>query len=360
MKKTIVSVMALVLCVSLLATAAFSGGSPYAVPGAKTSAVAAPRGALVLDTQSEIIMRSDQPYEPEKSSPIDLKNYKLVFEDEFEGDSVDMSVWRRNTADGYPVRAGIYTSLYTRVNDGKLYMPIKLVDHEVNGETIQTWAQDSLELRKVYTYGYFECRAIMPKAHNGLGAFWLQSPDAYVDGVAPWGGTEVDIIESQCYGGSQIGSYGNDPQIYEVNIHYNSEANRQKLRAHGIRVPGADMYENFHTYGMLWTPKWYVFYVDGLAAYKTTFGMAGPDAQQFVRLTTELRGSNYKKAAASYVDNDDTDMIVDYVRIWQLDNPSDYPDFESSRPVSFINDLITRVFAFFDRVADFFRKMFHA
>ena len=360
MKKLFISITAFVLTVTLIAGGALFVGNPYAVPGAKAVPGAAPMGALVLDNQSELVMRSDQAYTPEKSSPIDLTGYKLVFSEEFEGDAIDESVWSVYHGPAFAARAGIRTSEYTRVKDGKLYMPIKLVDYELNGETIKTWAIDDIQLKQTYSFGYFEFRAIMPKAHNGSGGFWMQSPQAYTDGVAPRGGAEIDICESQCYKGSHIGSYGNDPQIYEVNIHYNSEANRQKLRAHGIKVPGADMYENFHTYGVLWTPKWYVFYVDGLAAYKTTFGVAGPEADEYVRLSTDLRGGNYQKASDAFVENDDTDMIVDYVKIWQLDDPADYPDFESAKAVSFINDLITRVFAFFDRVADFFRKMFHA
>ncbi len=358
MKKICLSSIAVFLTVALLLCGALLGGNPYTVPDAKTLSGAAPRGALVLDAQTELTMRSDMAYEPEKNNPIDLTGYKLVFNEEFEGTEINKSVWSLHEGDGDPDRAGIRTSKYTYVSDGKLYMPIKLVDFEYNGETVKTWTLDSLAMKECYSYGYFECRAIMPKAHNGSGAFWLQSPYSYVDGIAPTGGVEVDIVESQCYGGSHIGSYQNNPQIYEVNIHYNSDANRKKLRAHGIKVPGDDMYENFHTYGLLWTPKWYVFYVDGYPAYKTTFGMAGPEAQEYVRLSTDLRGSNLKAASDAYVDNNDTAMIVDYVKIWQLDDPGDYPDFESNKVLSYFNDIITRIYAFFDKVADFFRSLF--
>ena len=356
MTKSFKIAVSLLLAFALFVCGSVLLGDPFRYEGTRIAG-AAPRGALVLDNQSELIYRSTQTYSPEKSSPIDLKGYDLVFEDEFDGDALDLSVWS-HVADGSPVRAGVNTSLYTRVNDGNLYLPVKLVDYDYNGQNIRTWAFGDIQLQQVYTYGYFECRAIMPKAHQGLGAFWLTSPYAYVDGVAPEGGVEVDIIESQCYGGSQNGWYGNDPQIYEINIHYNSAANRKKLGAHGISVPGADMYEEFHTYGLLWTPKWYVFYVDGLPVYKTTFGVAGPNSEEQVRLCTELRGSNFKKLDAAYVDNDDTDMIVDYVKIWQLDDPAKYPTFESKQSVNFFNDIINRVFSFFDRVADFFRSLF--
>ncbi len=358
MKKVFISVTAFVLSVSLLAAGAIFGVNPCTAPGSVTVPGAAPRGALVLDSQSELVMRNDRAYEPETKSPIDLTGYDLVFSDEFDGTSVDWDIWQAGYPEGTPARAGFYTSEYLRVDDGLLHVPMKPVDYEYKGQTVQAYTLSWFYMKQCYTYGYYECRAIMPKCHNGSGAFWMYSPDAYTDGVAPLGGSEVDIIESQCYGGSHIGSYQNDPQIYEVNIHYNSEANRQKLRAHGIKVPGADMYENFHTYGLLWTPKWYVFYVDGYPAYKTTFGMAGTEAKEYVSLSTDLRGDGCQKAPNSYVENDNTEMVVDYVRIWQLDNPADYPDFESSKVVSFFNDIITRIYSFFDRVADFFRSLF--
>ena len=358
MKKICISLTVFFLTVSLLICGSLFAGNPYSVPGSQNFAGAAPRGALVLDNQTEVTMRTDLAYEPETKSPIDLTGYNLVFDEEFEGTQLDYSIWNASFPEAVPSRGGIKTHDYTYVKDGNLYIPIKLVDYEYNGEIVKTWAMDSIAMKECYSYGYFECRAIMPKAHNGSGAFWLQSPYSYVDGVAPTGGVEVDIVESQCYGGSHIGSYQNDPQIYEVNIHYNSDANRQKLRAHGIKVPGADMYENFHTYGLLWTPKWYVFYVDGYPAYKTTFGMAGPEAQEFVRLSTDLRGSNLKAASDAYVDNNDTAMVVDYVRIWQLDDPNDYPDFDSNSVLKGFNDFITRIYSFFDRIADFFRALF--
>ncbi len=357
MKKICISLIAVLLTVSLLAGGAVSGVNPYSLPDAKKIVGAAPRGALVLDNQTELPNRNDKAYDPEKKSPIDLKDFDLVFNEEFEGPELDYSVWERVYPDGTPNRAGVFTGEYTRISEGKLYLPIRLVDYEVNGETIRTWAMDDIQLKQNYTYGYFECRAIMPKAHNGLGAFWLQSPDAYTDGIAPKGGVEIDIIESQCYGGYN-NLYNNDQQVYEINIHYNSNENRKKLRAHGINVPGADMYEEFHTYGLLWTPDWYVFYVDGCPAYKTNFGMAGPNAKEYVFLTTDLRGDNYKISSGGYVDNNDTDMVVDYVRIWQLDNPDDYPDFSSSKINVAFNNFITRVYTFFDKVADFFRDLF--
>ncbi len=357
MKKAFISLTAVILTLTLVFGSALFGVNPYTVPGAKTLAGAAPRGALVLDNQTELPNRNDQAYDPETKSPINLKNYDLVFSEEFEGSALDDSTWERVYPNGTPNRAGIFTSEYTRVSDGKLYMPIMLVDYEINGETIRTWAMDDIQLKQNYTYGYFECRAIMPKAHNGLGAFWLQSPDAYTDGIAPEGGVEIDIIESQCYGGYN-NLYNNDQQVYEINIHYNSNENRKKLRAHGINVPGADMYEEFHTYGLLWTPKYYVFYVDGYPAYKTDFGMAGPNAKEYVFLTTDLRGNNFSISENGYVENNNTDMIVDYVKIWQLDDPNDYPDFSSSKINVAFNSFITRLYSFFDRVADFFRALF--
>lgn len=358
MKKLFISIAAVVLAVTVFFGGAVYGGNPYAIPGAAKLPGAAPFGALVLDSQNELINRTEQAYTPESGSPIDLSGYELVFEEEFEGDSLDGSRWFHVFPDGTLGRAGIKSSQYTRLEDGKLCIPIILADHEVNGTIRQTWISDDIQLRQNYSYGYYEIKAIMPRAHDGTGAFWLWSPMAYTDGVAPDGGVEIDIIESQNYGGNTSGKYGNDPQTYEVNIHYNSDENRQRLHAHGIKVPGADMYNEFHTYGLLWTPKWYVFYVDGLPAYKTTFGIAGTQAEEFVRLSTSLRGANFQKSSVAYVDNDDTDFIVDYVRIWQLDDPSGYPDFESGAFMNFLNNFITGIFTFFDRVADFFRALF--
>lgn len=247
---------------------------------------------------------------------VDLTGYELVWNDEFEGDSLDRTKWRGHGTDLdsdapvpiYGAENGHEAAYYSRecvnVKDGNLILSIR---HSDGSEPAKPagWYSASLDTDgiKDFTYGYFECRAKLAKAVAGNSAFWLNSRVAYDTSVPYQEGNEIDIMESMCYGNSHQGSVEN-------NIHYFDSTGHKFLHARWVIVDG-NPYEEFHTYGVKWDTSGYTFYVDGKECRNTDFGLAsGPE---YIVLSNYMR--DFKTQS---IVGDSADFVVDYVRVYQL------------------------------------------
>ena len=112
-----------------------------------------------------------------------------------------------------------------------------------------------------------------------------------------------------------------------------------------VKNPGYDpgnatatsLQDNFHTYGMLWTPSGYTFYVDGQETYRVATGTSYTP-QHLILATYVYPPSGGFPAGFTYgpkgaVTNDVT--LVDYVRVWQRP-VAEIPDIDAvaGRPVA--------------------------
>ena len=178
---------------------------------------------------------------------------RLTFEDQFEGDSLDLTKWaycpeqRRQDVGGY------WNNAMTEVRGGNLWLWAKI---DENGKPI-SGAIRSLGVFE-QAYGYFECRMMFPKTTGFWGAFWMMCGNVgKVDGSAV-SGAEIDIIES-----------GECPRK-GVNhaIHWDGYGEAHKSVAHVFKAP--ELYEGWHTYALAWTKDEYIFYVDDRETWRTS------------------------------------------------------------------------------------------
>lgn len=248
--------------------------------------------------------------------PLDLTGYRMVWNDEFEGDAVDQTKWRGHgpdlnsdslikVYDATDTHEALYYSRdCVQVKDGNLILSIRHSDGS-DPSRPKGWYCASLDTAatKQFSYGYFECRAILAKAVAGNSAFWLNSAVAYDTSVPKEEGNEIDIMESMRYGVEHQGSVEN-------NIHYFDSTGHQRLHARWVIV-GDDAYDQFHTYGVKWDTTGYTFYVDGKECRQTDFGLAwGPE---YIVLSNYMRDFTNQSIVG-----DSADFIVDYVRVYQL------------------------------------------
>lgn len=108
------------------------------------------------------------------------------------------------------------------------------------------------------TYGYFEIRARVPRGQGLWPAFWMLRP-----GMWP---PEIDVIET----------LGHDPEQIEMHVHWNDPDGKHQSEGCEVRVPTAT--QQFHTYGVLWTPEAIVRFIDRkpVAASPTRAELDGP------------------------------------------------------------------------------------
>ena len=108
--------------------------------------------------------------------------------------------------------------------------------------------------------------------------------------------------------------FKNDQEICQA-LHWDGygkhhgNAAKKTICKHNIR-------KGFHTYALVWTPKEYVFYIDGKESWRTSAGGVS-QVPAFVKLTTEVSAKGKKKwngdpAKANLPDH----FIVDYVRVY--------------------------------------------
>jgi hypothetical protein len=155
----------------------------------------------------------------------------------------------------------------------------------------------------VHRYGYYEIRCKLPTQEGWWAAFWLQSPEIGSTLDPAESGVEVDIMENFSRDG-----------IISHNIHWNGYGKNQKSASSGKRQLQATK-DGFHTFGLYWSPKGYVFYVDG----KISWEIGGPVShrEQFILLSTECNGYRYDGPAPDLKKAVLPDhFIVDYVRVF--------------------------------------------
>lgn len=119
------------------------------------------------------------------------------------------------------------------------------------------------------TGGYFEIRCKVPYAKGIWSAFWLM-PDneiAFSENDVQWSGEdglEIDIMESP-------NVYQKSKRAQNQNIHVihadGYDERLKTIRSNSIHVP--KMYDEFHTYSLLWDEDKYTFFIDGKKTWET-------------------------------------------------------------------------------------------
>lgn len=257
---------------------------------------------------------------------LDLSNMKLVFEDDFSG-GLNRTIWQ--TSFDNPIRRGGYwADEQTFTENGKL---IIRTEYKENGKYGPGWYTGTcLSKGKLdFTYGYFEVKCKAPAAEGLWSAFWMQC-DNMANGDTNCGknGAEIDIMESPYY---------NDPflaaQTYRNTtthtVHVDGYGRQHKSKNSGFFRVNNDMYKEFNTYGVLWTEKEYIFYINGTETWRTGFGVSR--VPEYLWLSVEIAGGP-DNANPDNTDNKFTwagdirnnpqaafpaDFIIDYIRVYQ-------------------------------------------
>ena len=263
-------------------------------------------------------------------------SWKLVWSDEFDGDSLNTNVWTRETGgSGWGNNELQYYTDRTDnsyVSDGTL----KIVAKRENYSNCRfTSARLKTAGKKSFKYGKMEAR-IKVNGGNQDGvwpAFWMMGDD----GTAwPWCG-ELDIME-----------HANSRNYVEGTIHWNAGGSSYNTPYNHIfwgsySVPAYYYYSDnnngingWHTYGVIWdenTIKWYVDNNIYLTAYLNDDNAYAFRKNHYFLLNLAL-GSNATGYTGNIAPNDSfqsATMEVDYVRAYSGSGELN-PDGGSSQP----------------------------
>ncbi|MCR5041289.1 MAG: family 16 glycosylhydrolase [Clostridia bacterium] len=250
---------------------------------------------------------------------------ELIWSDEFDGDLLDTQKWEGHyCGNGEPsVRRGSYwhTDMAT-VQDGALHIRTEYCPEGYNGNGKPGWYTCGIDTNGLFepTYGYFECRCILPKGSGLWSAFWMISDNMAFsaergDVEGGTDGAEIDVFESPFYGTGA-------PRRVTSNIHYDGYG--EYHRSANVCEPYVlfnDPYEKYNTYGIEWDENGYTFYINGIKTGYSDFGGASR-VPEYLILSVEVDGGDanpYRtwSSGALTPETETTDFIIDYVRAYR-------------------------------------------
>ncbi|TQI69159.1 glycosyl hydrolase family 16 [Gramella sp. Hel_I_59] len=181
---------------------------------------------------------------------------KIIFEEDFNADTLNMEIWNYEEGDGCPDLCGwgnnekqIYNRDYVALEDGKL-----VITAEKKGDTYYSGkinSKDNVE----FTYGVIEVKAKLATGKGLWPAIWMLGADISEVGWPASG--EIDIVEY----------IGREPGIVFTSLHtpasHGNTINTKKTKI-------TDIEEGYHTYKAVWTPDYIKFFVDGNQLYRFT------------------------------------------------------------------------------------------
>ncbi len=248
------------------------------------------------------------------------KNWKLVWNDEFDGTELDTSKWgfRLNfwgqrfktfTTEGVELDGNSHLRLHMIRKGDDFYSPhlqTGSLCYDIPKDSNGFWPFGKMEEPKfMHRYGYYEVRCRLPKNTGWHAAFWLQASGVGSHPDPRRAGVECDIMENyrqhidgKIIGGNIWGGYGQDC----------------KVSGHFV-WDYEETADGWHYYGVDWSPEGYDFYADGKLVGKvvpperaneaniipeSTDGkmvkagsvVVGPvsEVEQFILLSTECHG----------------------------------------------------------------------
>lgn len=259
----------------------------------------------VLELFSLVIF--DTPTTP-RGQELDLTGYTIVFEDEFNGDTLNTDVWDYRGSG--PRRGGYNAESQVVVKDGKMTITGEYLTDGTYGEG---WYTGMVKLKERYCKGYFEISCIVNEDPGFWSAFWIQADSPYTASVSKGGvgGAEIDIMESLDTANDK------DRDAIMQTIHCAGvDGVQEGFQSERLGAfYGEDIYNQYNTYGLEWTEDEYIFYVNGVETRRSSFGNGVSEVPEDVIVSLEIPDED--KLEGLDKETYKTEYIVDYVRIYQ-------------------------------------------
>ena len=254
------------------------------------------------------------------SEPMPSHAAKLIWSDEFNGKSLDMSKWSfdtsRNKLGWYNKELQYYAANRPenlRLENGKLIIELRKDPTAI--DRFADWGNQQYSSAKIVTKGkaafdtgFVEVSAKLPCTRGTWPAIWMLP-----EGDSPWpDGGEIDILE-------QVGS---QPNVAHATLHTRL-FNHVMHTGRGAETPVPTACSAFHRYQLAWTKEAITIGVDGRAYMRVRNDQSGgsgawPFDTPFYLILNLAMGGDW--AAAKGIDDAALPqrMEIDYVRVWQM------------------------------------------
>ncbi|MDE7201615.1 MAG: carbohydrate binding domain-containing protein [Lachnospiraceae bacterium] len=248
------------------------------------------------------------------------EGYRLIWEDQFGGDSLNMDDWNIETHEpgwvNSELQAYVDSTDNIYIEDGNLVLkPIETVDE--NGTISYTSGRVNTQNKHDFKYGLFEAKVKVPEGQGFLPAFWMMPTSENLYGQWPRCG-EIDIMEVM--GQATDTSYGT---IHFGNPHSESQGT--------YVLEEGSFSEDYHIFSVEWEPGKIDWYVDGNLIhtesdwYSITEGQGeitypAPFDQPFYIILNLAVGGSWVGNPDATTDIKNAEYRIDYVRAYQKDS----------------------------------------
>jgi len=244
------------------------------------------------------------------STPLTYPGYTLVWNDEFSGNSVDLSSWNMETGNGSNGWGNNELEYYTGsqknvfVSNGNLIIEAR---KESIGSFNYTSTRMTTQGKKEFKYGRIDLRAKLPVGKGIWPALWMLGSNITSVGWPACG--EIDIMEL----------IGINPSTVYGTLHW-SNGGTHASKGANIKLDSGDYSDAFHVYSLIWTKDSLQILVDDkkyfeLSASEISAGNYPFDAKEFFIFNVAV-GGNWPGPPDNTTPFPER-MFVDYVRVFQ-------------------------------------------
>jgi beta-glucanase (GH16 family) len=261
--------------------------------------------------------------------------WKMKFNDEFKGTSLNQNRWSYRHLGVYSENGDRACSASAKdavkVGGGRVQLMVKpdgarqrqagdCVSYDKSGKryTNRHWYKNGhISTAEAsngrFRYGVAAARVKFDKPVGAHGSFWMQTTVPYQAGQGPAkNGAEIDVVE-------YFGKAFKKGDIYSF-IHYKDAQGKDYKVPDGVPITAArkalkgddDWFKKYHVFSVEWTPKAYVFRVDGIQTLRVTKGVS--KVPEFLILSMLSSGWELEKMDRKTLPNS---SHVDWVRYWQ-------------------------------------------
>lgn len=241
-------------------------------------------------------------------SPLSYPNMTLVWQEEFEGNSLNLDSWTYEIGTGQNGWGNnelqYYTDDNTSMIEGNLVITAKkesLSGREYTSSRIIT------ENKHSFQYGRIDVRAALPEGQGMWPAIWMLGSNFRTVGWPSCG--EIDIME-------MVGGAGRENTVHGT-AHWSNNGSHAEFG--GSRtLPFGDFHNVYHVFSIVWTDSSIKWYVDNQEyhAMDTTPAELDEFRNEFFFIMNLAVGGNWPGPPNSFT-SFPQHLIVDYIRVFR-------------------------------------------
>jgi len=265
-------------------------------------------GRYIKETrQVEINFGEDVSVEDGYTTPLEYDGYQLVWNDEFDGNTINTSSWVFETGTGNSGWGNNELQYYRQENawveGGVLTIEAK---KEIYQGSSYTSSRMKTQSKKSFQFGRIDIRALLPKGQGIWPALWLLGDNIQSVGWPSCG--EIDIME-------MIGGSGRENTVHGT-VHWDNDGHVQA--GGGYTLQSGIFANEYHVFTITWDETYLTWFMNDIQFYQISITPSHMTEfrQKFFFIFNLAVGGNWPgnpDATTVFPQQ----MRVDYVRVFQ-------------------------------------------